>query len=223
MTAMILSTVHRRLLWAALVILGGVSAQAAEVKLRPIDEAMRDPTLLSFRNALIQAVTRRDVDYVVAQADPDIKLSFGGSRGREAFRNRLTGDGNWQGEAYWRELDVTLRLGGVFTSADEFCTPYLACVDIDPGCDCSGYDIAAVLKEGVRAFAEADTGSLVVATLNHDVLQVFELDHDWARVKLPAGGYGFVARSDVRLPVDYRAYFKRRNGVWRIRVFIAGD
>jgi len=45
--------------------------------------------LVTFRNKLLDAIVRRDIDYVVKQASSDIKLSFGGSYGQKDFRKSL--------------------------------------------------------------------------------------------------------------------------------------
>jgi hypothetical protein len=34
---------------------------------------------------------------------------------------------------------------------------------------------------------------------------------------------GFVALQYIRSPVDYRAYFQKSGGRWRMTLFIAGD
>jgi len=109
---------------------------SAERKALPVDEASKDPSLVDFRARLLDAIVRRDVDYVVAQASSDIHLSFGGHAGREDFRNFLTlteddladeykHTAKAQREAYWDDLEEVLRMGGRFTAPDKFAAPYV--------------------------------------------------------------------------------------------------
>ena len=55
----------------------------------------------------------------------------------------------------------------------------------------------------------------VVRTLGHG--------HPWQRIALPGGGTGYVTAPEFRSPIDYRARFEKRDGRWRMIVFIAGD
>lgn len=201
-------------------------ALAQEMKLKPVDQAGRDPSFAKFRTALLDAVRRRDVDYVVAQADLEVKLSFGGDYGRDTFHNLLTGTEDWQGEAYWAELQRVLELGGVFMDANSFCTPYVACLDV-PGCpDCDPYETMFTVARDAVARAEPDASAPVAARLSYDVLRIdIEAEHqgEWTPVILPDGSRGYVSGPDFRMSIDYRALFEKVDGTWRMTVFIAGD
>lgn len=206
---------------ALLVLLAFGQMAAADTRLPPVDEAARDPSLVAFRGALLDAVRRRDIEFVLAQADPDIKLSAEGSHGHDVFRRLLTDAQG--GERIWQELETAIGLGGVFRGDDEFCTPYLSCVVIDPACNCTGYDIVVMVVPDAKALLEPDDETSVVATLGYDILQIIDLYDGWALVELPDGGVGFVGRPDFRMPVDYRAQFRQRGDDWRIEAFLAGE
>jgi len=205
---------------------GASSAVARDLRLEPVDEASSNAEFAAYRAALLDAVRRRDADYVVARADPEIKLSFGGDYGRESFRRSLTGKEEWQGESYWRELQTVLELGGVFLGDGAFCTPYLACIDV-PGCpECDPFETVYVTRTDAVARVKPDHGAKVAATLSWDVLQ---LDYEatgaegWYPVKLPDGRTVFLSGRDSRMAVDYRARFEKTAEGWRMTVFIAGD
>ncbi len=191
----------------------------------PVDEAAQDPGFLTFRDALVEAVVRRDTAFVVGHASPDIKLSFGESYGRDTFREWL--DDAAEGETYWKELETVLSLGGVFTERGAYCTPYVFCLDV-PGCpDCDPFETLFVVSEQAEAYAEPDTSSEVVATLSYDVLSIAEHPNPWYspwyKVTLPGGGSGYVAGPSFRMSVDYRAIFEKHDGEWRMTIFIVGD
>ena len=205
---------------------GAMPAAAQDLRLQPVDEASRNPEFAAYRAALLEAVGQRNVEYVVARADPDIKLSFGGEYGRAMFREALVGDEEWQGEHYWRELQTALELGGVFMDDGAFCTPYLACIDV-PGCEqCDPYETVYVTRAGAVARVAPDVDAPAAAKLSWNVLP---LDYEapaldgWYRVKLPDGRTAFLSHGDSRMAVDYRARFEKTAGGWRMTVFIAGD
>jgi hypothetical protein len=217
------------LLVAAVVIFGlagMVPAAAKSLRLLPVDEASRNPEFAAYHTALLEAVRRRDTDFVVAQADQKIRLSFGGDQGRKSFRQSLTGEEEWQGEVYWRELQTVLELGGVFMEDGAFCTPYLSCIEV-PGCpECDPFETVFVTRKDAVARTEPDPEAPVAAKLSWDVLQ---MDYDvmgaegWYAVKLPSGRTVFLSNRDSRMSVDYRARFEKTTEGWRMTVFIAGD
>lgn len=222
-------TMSRLLLAGGLIaaMLNAAPAFAETLTLKPIDQAGRDPAFAAFRTQLLRAIERRDVEYVVARASPEIKLSFGGQYGRDMFRDDLTGSQDWQGEPYWTELQTVIELGGVFLGDGSFCTPYLACVDV-PGCpDCDPYETVFVTTANAVARDMPDPDATVVARLSYDVLRfAVESDsggQDWYPVLLPPGRVAYVSRADARMAVDYRARFEKTVEGWRMTVFIAGD
>lgn len=201
-------------------------AAAQGLKMEPVDEAARDPSLVDYRNRLLGAVRARDTAGVVELAAEDVMLSFGGDAGRESLRRNLDGFENWQGEPYWAELQRVLELGGVFLEDGAFCSPYLACLDV-PGCpECDPFETVFVTGADVAARAAADADSRVVARLSHDVLRM-DVDaysgEDWYPVRLPTGRLAFLSHQDARMAIDYRARFEKADGQWRMTVFIAGD
>jgi hypothetical protein len=216
------------LLWlpiaVALVLCSSPAAQAAELKLPPVDEAWKDPSLVSFRKGMLAAVKRRDVKYVVARAARSIKLSFGGYAGRKTFREWLTQED--MRDVYWQELEAVFSLGGVFTEKNTFCTPYVACVDV-PGCpDCDPYDMVFVVSNDAAVHTAMSTASPVMARLSYNVLRMDfnrDVDEGWLAVELPDGRIGYATGPDFRMAVDHRALLRKRKGVWQIDVFVAGD
>lgn len=218
----------RRMLAGGLiaVLLTALPAFGQTTKLRPVDEAGRDPAFAAYRKQLLQAIERRDADYVVAQSSPEVKLSFGGQYGRDMLRDSLTGAQDWQGETYWKELQTVIELGGVFLGDGSFCTPYLACMDV-PGCpDCDPYETVYVTGANVPARSTPDPAASVVLRLTYDVLRL-DVDsyngQDWYPVMLPPGRIAYVSHDDARMAVDYRARFEKTAEGWRMTVFIAGD
>ena len=46
---------------------------------------------------------------------------------------------------------------------------------------------------------------------------------EWRKVRTLGGLSGFVKTEFVRSPIDYRAGFEKKRGVWKMVAFIAGD
>jgi len=211
---------------AVIVVVSPEFGLAQSMKMEPIDQASRDPSFVTYRNELLRAVVAHDSEAVVNLASADIMLSFGGDTGRETMRRNLEGFENWQGEAYWRELQRVLELGGVFFEDGAFCSPYLACVD-PPGCpDCDPFEFVIVTGVDVAARDAPDPDARVVARLTYDVVRTDSdayAGEDWYPVLLPTGRRAFLSHMDARMAIDYRARFEKIDGRWRMTVFIAGD
>src|ERR1044071_8388557 len=100
---------------------GLVSAQAP--RLEPVDQAPQQPDFLAFRNELRQTIARRDVAALLRVVHPNIKSSFGGDDGIEAFKRHWRLDR--PDSELWRELGAVLALGGTFLDPDQFAAPYV--------------------------------------------------------------------------------------------------
>jgi hypothetical protein len=201
----------------------GFAVPAAELKLQPVDEAGEDPAFLAFRDDLLAAVRRRDLEAVVAVASEDIKLSFGGSYGRETFREWLVEDDTGSGVSYWQELERAISLGGIFEGPESFCTPYIFCLEV-PGCDtCDPYETLIATSDRAAVYAAPDRNAAVVAHLSFSVVRALDDGFPWRKIALPGGGTGYVTAPEFRSPIDYRARFEKRAGRWLMTLFIAGD
>lgn len=209
----------------ALVSFAATSVHGDTVKILPIDEAARDPEFLTFRDRLLKAVRQRNLDAVVAVAAEDIKLSFGGGYGRDQFRELLIADDNGAGGSYWDELEWALKLGGVFNDefGRQFCTPYVSCDGPHQCAECDPFEILVAVSDWSPVYASADIAAPILTHLSYDVVKLVDYGSPWRQVLLVDGRTGYVAFPDFRSPIGYRAYFKKREGRWQMRIFIAGD
>ena len=221
-----------RLLLAALALLMLASiCTAQDRKLYPADKAAQDATFAKFRQTLRAAVKRRDKDFVLSVLDPQIKNSFGGDGGIEEFKKMWKLD--QPDSRLWGELETILSMGGSFGTVDgkrNFIAPYVT--SMWPG-DLDSFEYVAVTGKDVRVRANPGLKAPVVATLSYDIVKVSsqtvaELErqvdgHTWRKIIAPGGKTGYVAEKFVRSPVDYRAYFERKNGRWVLAALIAGD
>jgi len=192
--------------------------------LMPIDEAGGDPGFEAFRAGLVAAVERRDSAAVLAALDPHIRWSFGDDTGIEGFRARWFGDD--PPADLWEELGEVLSLGGTFAGDTMFVAPYT--FSRWPS-ELDSYSHVVVTAADVPLRAAPLPDAEVLAEVSHaiyllDSNRQLALSLDgWTPVDRGTGTPGFIESRHVRLPLDYRAYFQRRGGEWRMAMFLAGD
>jgi hypothetical protein len=224
----------RPLILVTLFLLGSLSAAQAQVgKLLPSDEAVQDPEFFAFRARLQAAVARHDTAAVLEVVDPKIKNTFGGDDGLAAFRRLWkleTGDDS----RLWDELGLVLALGGSFQSnpqnnKDTFVAPYVFSRWPE---QFDAFEHVAVLGTRVRVRAEPRSGSAVLAALSFDIVPLVEMGRsrmtpdqakEWTSIKLRDGRTGYIASRYVRSSIAHRAFLTRKDGQWRLTLFVAGD
>ncbi len=223
------------LVFTIVTLMGSQIALSAEHKALPVDEAVSDASLLAFRNGLLQAIGRRDVEYVVKSATSDIHLSFGGHAGRNDFRNfldisnrdYLTAELQRQAETnvekYWNALEQVLRLGGQFKTPDVFEAPYTWTFKLSDGSD--PFSTYFVIKKDALLRDQPSKTGTIVHNLSYDIVTKVagKQEAGFMQVKLASGQQGFVLVDNLRSRVDYRAIMGRVDGKWYITTFIAGD
>lgn len=192
---------------------------AASTRLPPVDQCAADASFAAFRTRLLEAIAHRDHAYILSIIPEYILVNFGGDRGREDFAR------NWRldqsDSPFWNELQAALALGCA-SFEDEFVSPSLGvqlAEDHDP------FDVVVAVRAGAALRARPEEAAEAVATLDWDVLRMrgVEAPDDWIAVRRADGREGFVRRTDVRSPLDYRAHFAKANGHWQMYMFIAGD
>ena len=191
-------------------------------RLLPVDEAAKDPSFVAFRASLIEIVRKRDTKALLATIADDIKTDFGGGGGRNDFIKHWKLDTDLS--PIWEELDAILALGGKFTTPDVFWAPYVYSAWPD---DVDSFEYVAAVRNDVVV----RDGVKPIATLDHHLVRIaakdpIRLGNPHAprrRVVLPDKREGWVPVDEIRSPVDYRAAFDKKNGVWTMTALVAGD
>jgi hypothetical protein len=203
-------------------------------KAEPVDEAEQDQSFLIFRDALLAAVVKRDIETILAMSAEDIVLSFGGSDGRDAFRDFLEVDPNDFGadqkyeapamrERNWADLETVLRMGGVFNEQGDFVAPYTWAAEHPEEAD--PFEVMFVTGSGVALRERPIRFGDVLGRLDYDVVTFrnWVSGTSFVEIEKADGVVGFVHRDFVRFLVDYRAFFSKTDGNWKMTRFIAGD
>ncbi len=200
----------------------------------PVDEAKNDASFLAFREKFIAAVKKRDTKFLFETLDRDVEGSFGGDRGTADFK-RLWKLNQPNKSALWNELLTILTNGGTFSKREksqpkEFCAPYS--FTVFPA-DLDGFEHQMIFGSNVNLRAKPDAKSNVITQLSHNVVKVdyensvkkpkSEYDYLWLKIETLGGKKGFVSPEFVRSPIDFRGCFEKKNGKWKMTVFLAGD
>jgi hypothetical protein len=173
----------------------------------------------AFRTALAAAVEARDAEALVALADPDIKLDFGGGQGTAELRKRLA-DPDYR---LWDELEQVLPLGCAANSQDVFTLPWYFAQDFG---ELDSFSGMIVMGEDVPLRAAPRGDAEVLERISWDAveLQGYLGDEDaFVLVADDRGREGYIARANLRSLIDYRLIAERAAGKWAITAFVAGD
>lgn len=203
-------------------------------KLHPVDEGQLSPDFLRFRQELLAALDRQDVQFIQQAIAPRIQIGFGADNGAAEFVKHWKLDTAPKQSELWQILRKVLLLGGTFDrrNKDAFSAPYLSATwpeKIEP------FDYVVITGEDVRVRREPGTSGVAIAALSYDIVklaaphqaekseQINGETWPWIKIFLPDNSQGYVYGKYVHGPVDYRAYFERKNGRWQITSFLAGD
>jgi hypothetical protein len=201
-------------------------------KLLPVDEAYKNADFLKFRNQMQAAVKSKNVKFIKAHVDKNIKNGFGGNDGIAEFIKQWNLNKNPEKSSLWYELGEVLRLGGSFTNKEKtsFMAPYVYS-SFPEGYD--SFTHGVIIGKNVNLRAKPSANSKIIAKLNYDIVEVIgpgrlvdrKVANSWRHIKLANGLKGYVAEKYFRSPVDYRGEFvkSKQDGVWRLTFFVAGD
>lgn len=207
------------------------SAQDKERYARPFDEAPQDRSFKIFRDKLIRTVKNKNRAQLLAATDRNIQVSFGMENGIEDFKKWW--NINRADSKLWDELLKVLEKGGKFigTGRDKtFCAPYLFTAFSN---DVDEFENQAIFGSNVNLRIKPHLNSEVITQLSYNIVKV---DYEnsvttttdanqliWAKITTLGGKSGYVSADYVRSPIDYRACFAKKRGVWKMTAFIAGD
>lgn len=204
-----------------LLLLAGLVAQLvlAADRLPPVDESATDPSFLAFKVRLLAALERKDLPALLRVVDPKIRTSFGEGDGIPTFRRHWKLDRPAQSKV-WNELAAVLRLG-VTRDETEFIAPYVF-TKFPQTLD--AYSHAAVIRPAAVLRKTPNASAPKVATLDYHLVTLLgQPVKGWRQVRTAEGATGWLPERDLRSPLDYRAFFEKRGGAWKLTAFVSGD
>lgn len=206
-------------------------------KLEPINEAKQNAELQKTLKSLLAVINNKDVDGLKTYVDANIKISFGAEYGINDFLEMWELDLKPEKSLLWQELKNAIVLGGTFDddNRNAYYTPYTFTHFPDKY---DAFEYAVITGNKVNIRSEPSTKGTVVAQLSHDVVKVISYDrdfgkqmqtigdqtHDWQKIQMADGKFGYVWGKFCRTGIDYRAGFAQvRNEGWKMTFFLAGD
>ncbi|MCH2547882.1 MAG: hypothetical protein MK052_09785 [Alphaproteobacteria bacterium] len=188
------------------------------------------PSFTPFIQQLNAAIASKDVKFLKASLDDNIKFDFSESVGKEAFMQSWGLDDDSQNSNLWRAMEQLIDMGGY-----RFLDQHSRLIAIVFPCSFqplpannwiarqypgySGYDYVVVTSE--NAALKNEDGSTVRMLQKHETLYTPDGLHEI--VLAHDGSKGLVSFNDIRSPVDYRMFIRQDQGAWKISLFIQGD
>ncbi|MCB2066196.1 MAG: hypothetical protein KDE15_06095 [Erythrobacter sp.] len=196
----------------------------------PRDDCSGQPGAADFLASLRRAADQHDTEALLALADPDVRLGFGGVDGADNMRAEFDAP---DGEM-WQELADLMGMGCAIDDFGNMMLPWYFAQDTggDP------FETMLVTGENVPLRQQADAEAPVLKRISWDVVQLAPIDggdgttnygqpdaDGWIAVF--AGGdspaTGYMRESDLRSVIDYRLVAQRGEQGWRITALLAGD
>lgn len=215
----------------------GTTAPAQERYVKPFDEGPKDASFSAFRSRLIAAAERKDIKYIISVLDPKILSSYGGHEGVKLFREYWKLD--QKNSVFWEEFLVVMKNGGRFVGEGRnrmsfFAAPYLF---NDMPDDLDMFEYHAIFGNNVNVREQPNMNAKVLTRLSYNIVKTdreatihrktgpgeLDMKADWYKIESLGGVKGWVKAEFVRSPIDYRAGFEKKRGVWKMVYFIAGD
>jgi hypothetical protein len=225
---------NKALLTGSILVALALSAIAQERFVLPADEAAEDASFVAFRTKLIAAAERKDAAFILSILDTKIDLSFGGDAGIASFKRIWKI--NAKNSPFWGEFLPVIKNGGRWWKGEPggkremiFYAPYS--FNGFPE-DLDSFTMHMIFGSNVNLRKRPDVNSEIVAKLSYNIVEIEPETvpksgkseyPGWSEIKTLGGQRGFVKREFVRSPIDYRAGFERKRGVWKMVAFIAGD
>ncbi len=192
-------------------------APFADGPFAPRDECSDLDGAREFRQRLAAAVEERDTAGLVALAAEDVKLDFGGGKGREELSRRLEADGS----DLWEQLDQLMILGCDGDRQKGITMPWYYAQDV-PG---DPMRMMIVTGESVPVLAQPKADAEIVERLSWEAVPLSRDDQpgqDFRKIDLGDGKSGFVTADRLRSVLDYRLQAISRNGKWSITSIVRG-
>ena len=214
---------------ALLLLLHATAGGAQELKLPPVDEGANNAKWPRFKAQLLDALARRDRQFILGIVDRSIRNTSGIIGAAEFVK---LWEPHSAASALWVELPKVLFLGGVFVKRDgnvvEFCAPYVYYKWPDSAA--SGASGAIIARDTLLK-ARPSANSATLLELSYDIVTVTDwevADDDknnsqkWVKLKTKSGE-GYVPEEHARSPLEYRACFTYNGARWRMTALEVGE
>src|SRR5690349_18964976 len=153
------------------------AAHAQDRKLPPVDEGAGDASWLRFKKRLVEAIERRDKQFLLSIVDKNIRNQDERQRGIANFRRQWELDTS--DSPLWHELRNALQLGSAYMKREkgprELCAPYLLGRwpdDIEP------VKHGVVIARDAQVQPEPSNGASALGALSYDIVPIVDWEVD---------------------------------------------
>jgi len=200
-----------------------ISSYAQLIQVLPVDDALKDNSLSTFRDKLLIAAIEQDTTFVYSVVDSNVFNGFGGDRGIDCFK------------AYWRKWGLrigiinALKLGGTLSDDRRvFSVPYIW-EQFPEEYDSFANAVIIGSNVSVRKKPKLNSDKIIQVSYNivkiNDWSKLYDSDSglNWIKVELDSGGTGYICDKYIRSHIDHRIFFEKRGNKWFLTSWAAGD
>ena len=201
-------------------------AHAQERKLPPVDEGAGDASWLRFKKRLVEAIERRDKQFLLSIVDKNIRNQDERQRGIANFRRQWELDTS--DSPLWHELRNALQLGSAYIKREkgprELCAPYLLGRwpdDVEP------VKHGVVISRDAQVQSEPSNGASALGALSYDIVPIVDWEVDdkasdgkqkWVKIRY-RNRDGYIPEEQIRSPIEQAACFVKNANGWRMTAF----
>jgi hypothetical protein len=199
----------------------------------PAKYVKEEPGLKKCVAEIIAAAKTKNTALLLSHIDQKIQYSFGADiSDKDHFVEYWELEKNPKESKLWDALYRTLRIGGTMTNPNEAVYPFFFVLDLPA--EFEPYDSGVITGFNVNIRKKPSLQSEVITKLSYDVVKNLPAEspvkekignetHPWIKILTYQAKEGYVYGKFFRHIVDYRAYFTKKKGLWKMTVFIAGD
>lgn len=194
----------------------------ADERLSPVDESSDDPTFVTFKKNLNEAILKHNSAFIKNILADDVQYTFGADPNRQSAIDGFMKHYNIEKSSkFWNDLRSVIELGCT-KSKDSFLCPYVYS-KWPSQFDSFSYIVTIKEKTPIRVKPQR-----LAKTMRNAEFEILKLASNqkakgWYEVDLGDRKIGFVSQSDARSPIGYRAEFHKTLSSWKLKYFIAGD
>jgi hypothetical protein len=200
------------------------TAEETTTRLEPVDESAKNASFVKFKKELRDAIQKKDSSFIKKILSDDVEYSFGADPDRKSAIDGFLKHYNIEDKKnseFWKNFQEAVDLGCT-KSGEDFICPYVYTKWPDKF---DSFLFVVTTGEKIPIRKKPETAADILRFTNFEILKIaLEQKTDgWRTIDLGNKQIGYVAKSDVRSPIDYRAQFSKTSEGWKLKYFIAGD
>jgi hypothetical protein len=197
-----------------------------------VKDSVKDISLHKFIDTLKAVVQRKDAGKIYSMVGAKIINSFNNDDGIGNFKKIWNAK---KDNKLWLVLKKLLVFGGQYTyetqrygkNKDEYVYPYFYDEQING--EHNYFDLFVVNGDSINMRQQGNTVSSIITKLSYEVVKltndsIHKNQPGWLYVSTLDGKYkGYIKEPLLYNFIDYRMFFRKVKGIWKINILVAGD